>query len=105
MARDVRYMILYPFRTISVYNFATPTCVQSRPIIANTCPRPSDLCSGLAHSIFDKQKIEPHLVMVPSISETTTRSVESQTNIRAVAATAPVADRENVIVFAPGRRS
>ena len=43
IALEVRYMILYPFLTISVYNLATPTCVQSRPIIAKTCPRPSDL--------------------------------------------------------------
>jgi hypothetical protein len=42
------------------------------------------------------------LVIVPSISETTTRSVDSQTKIRAVVADAPVADKEKVIEFAPG---
>lgn len=43
-----------------------------------------------------------NLVIVPSISETTTRSVDSQTKIRAVVADSPVADREKVIEFAPG---
>jgi hypothetical protein len=44
-------------------------------------------------------------VIVPSMSETTTESSYSQTNIRAVHAVAPVNERENVIVFAPGFRS
>ena len=43
MAREVRYMILYPLRQMSVYSFATPRCVQSRPIIVNTWPSASDL--------------------------------------------------------------
>jgi len=38
------------------------------------------------------------------MSEMTTRSVESQTNIRAVAAIAPEADKEKVIALAPGLR-
>ena len=46
----------------------------------------------------------PYFVIVPSISEITTRSVESQTKIRAVAATAPEVESEKVIEFAPGRR-
>lgn len=45
-----------------------------------------------------------YLVIVPSISDITTRSVESHTKIRAVAAMAPEADNENVIAFAPGLR-
>lgn len=76
-------MILYPFRAISVYSFATPMCVQSRPIIVKTCPRASDF------------------VMVPSMSDTTTESEESQRKIRAVQAITPEAERENVIVLAP----
>lgn len=36
------------------------------------------------------------------MSEITTRSVESQTKMRAVAATAPEADNENVIELGPG---
>ena len=36
------------------------------------------------------------------MSEITTRSVESQTKMRAVVADTPVADKENVIEFAPG---
>lgn len=43
-------------------------------------------------------------MIVPSISEITTRSFESQTNIRAVAAIAPEADKEKVMAFAPGLR-
>ena len=46
-----------------------------------------------------------YFVMVPSMSEMTTWSVCSQTNSRAVHAAAPVADSENVILFAPGFRS
>ena len=45
-----------------------------------------------------------YFVIVPSISEITTRSVESQTKIRAVAATAPEVESEKVIELAPGRR-
>lgn len=45
-----------------------------------------------------------HLVIVPSISETTTWSVESQTNMRDAHPGAPVVESENVIVFAPGFR-
>jgi len=41
---------------------------------------------------------------VPSMSETTTRSVESHTKIRAVHAMTPEVDRENVMVFAPDFR-
>ena len=76
-------MILYPFFEISVYNFATPTCVQSRPIIVNTWPSASDL------------------VMVPSMSETTIKSELSQRKILAVQATAPDAESEKVIVLEP----
>lgn len=43
-------------------------------------------------------------MIVPSMSETTTRSVCSHTKILAVAATAPVAEREKVIVLGPGCR-
>lgn len=43
-------------------------------------------------------------MIVPSISEITTRSVESHTKIRAVHAMAPEVERENVIVLAPGLR-
>lgn len=43
-----------------------------------------------------------HFVIVPSISEITTKSVDSQTKIRAVHATAPEVDSEKVIVLAPG---
>lgn len=39
--------------------------------------------------------------MVPSMSEMSTMSVESQTKIRAVHAITPDVERENVIVFAP----
>ena len=46
-----------------------------------------------------------YFVMVPSMSEMTTWSVCSQTNRRAVHAATPVADRENVMLFAPGFRS
>lgn len=46
-----------------------------------------------------------YFVMVPSMSEMTTWSVWSQTNRRAVHAAAPVADSENVILFAPGFKS
>lgn len=46
-----------------------------------------------------------YFVMVPSMSDTTTKSVCSQTKIRAVHATTPVADSEKVMVFAPGLRS
>jgi hypothetical protein len=42
-----------------------------------------------------------HLVIVPSMSETTTRSVESHKKMRAVHAMTPVVDNENVIVLAP----
>lgn len=45
-----------------------------------------------------------YLVIVPSISETTTWSVESQTNMRAAQPGAPVVESENVIVLAPGFR-
>ena len=45
-----------------------------------------------------------YLVMVPSMSDTTTESVCSQTNIRAVHAVAPVDEREKVMVFAPDFR-
>lgn len=76
-------MILYPFRQMSVYSFATPECVQSRPIMVNTWPRASDL------------------VIVPSISETTIWSVASQTNMRAVQVAAPVAEIEKVIELGP----
>lgn len=44
-------------------------------------------------------------MIVPSMSETTTWSVDSQRNIRAVHATAPDAEREKVIVFEPALRS
>lgn len=80
-------MILYPFRQISVYSLATPRCVQSLPIMVKTCPRASDL------------------VIVPSMSDTTIWSAESQTNSRAVQAATPVAEREKVIVLAPGFKS
>jgi hypothetical protein len=43
-------------------------------------------------------------VIVPSISDTTTRSVESHTNIRAVQAGTVELDNEKVIVLAPGLR-
>lgn len=46
-----------------------------------------------------------YFVIVPSISEITTESVQSHTNNRAVHATAPVADKEKVMLFAPGLRS
>ncbi|KAH3682008.1 hypothetical protein WICPIJ_007027 [Wickerhamomyces pijperi] len=46
-------MMLYPFIWISLNNFATPGCVQSRPNIVRTWPRASDL------------------VIVPSMSEIT----------------------------------
>ena len=36
-------MILYPLLQTSVYSLATPKCVQSRPIAANTWPKASDL--------------------------------------------------------------
>lgn len=49
-------------------------------------------------------KKRAHLVIVPSISETTTWSVESQTNMRAAHPGTPVVESENVIVFAPGFR-
>ena len=47
---------------------------------------------------------ETDFVIVPSISDTTTESVWSQTNILAVHAVALVDERENVTVFAPGLR-
>lgn len=43
-----------------------------------------------------------YFVIVPSMSEITIESVDSQTNIRAVHATTPDADKENVILLAPG---
>jgi len=43
-------------------------------------------------------------VIVPSISDTTTRSVESHTNIRAVHAGTVELDKENVMVLAPDLR-
>ena len=45
------------------------------------------------------------MVIVPSISETRIKSVWSQTKILAVAAIAPVADREKVIELAPDWRT
>lgn len=87
MARDVKYITLYPFRHMSVYSFATPIWVQSRPIIVNTWPNASDL------------------VIVPSMSETTTWSFASHRNMRAVHAMAPDADNENVIGFGPAFKS
>jgi len=45
IARDVRYIILYPLLQTSVYSLAMPRCVQSRPIAAKTWPRASDLLS------------------------------------------------------------
>lgn len=43
-------------------------------------------------------------MIVPSISDMSTRSVESHTNIRAEHAIAPVVERVNVMVLAPGFR-
>lgn len=45
---------------------------------------------------------ETHFVMVPSMSEMTTRSVWFHMKMRAVHAIAPVAESENVIELAPG---
>lgn len=52
--------------------------------------------------IQNKAKKWAHLVIVPSMSEMTTWSVESQTNMRAAHPGTPVVESENVIVFAPG---
>lgn len=49
-------------------------------------------------------EIQIYLVIVPSISETTTKSVESHTKILAVQTIAPVIEREKVILLAPGFR-
>ena len=48
--------------------------------------------------------MQTNLVIVPSISETTTKSVESHTKILAVQTIAPVTEREKVILLAPGFR-
>lgn len=64
--------------------------------------RPADRI--VSKKSFNQNKQKNNFVIVPSISEMTTRSVESQTNIRAVAAIAPEADKEKVIALAPGRR-
>lgn len=45
-----------------------------------------------------------HLVMVPSMSEITTKSVESHIKILAVQATAPLMECEKVIELGPGFR-
>ena len=71
MAREVRYMIRYPFLAMSWYSLATPRCVQSRPIRVNTWPSASDL------------------VIVPSMSDTTTWCVLSQRKMRAVHVATP----------------
>lgn len=42
-----------------------------------------------------------YLVIVPSISDTTTKSVDCHTKMRAVHAMTPEADSENVMVLAP----
>jgi hypothetical protein len=46
-------MILYPLLQTSVYSLATPRCVQSRPIAANTWPKASDLITS--RSVADLQ--------------------------------------------------
>src|SRR6266702_5053835 len=88
---------------MSVYNLATPRCVQSRPISVNMCPSASDL--PLCQPTLAKEGHETHLVIVPSISDTTTLSVCSHKKMRAAHATTPDEASEKVIVFAPGRRS
>jgi hypothetical protein len=47
------------------------------------------------------RKFTTYLVIVPSMSEMTIKSVESQTKMRAVHATAPEADKLKVILFGP----
>lgn len=52
-----------------------------------------------------KRNNETHFVIVPSMSDTTTLSECSHKKTRAAHATTPDEASENVIVFAPGRRS
>lgn len=63
--------MLYPLLTISVYSFATPACVQSRPIMFKTWPKASDLQAHVSYHIHTIGHEVTHLVMVPSISEMT----------------------------------
>lgn len=46
-----------------------------------------------------------YLVIVPSISDTTTESVDSQRKMLAVHAVSPESERENVMEFFPGFKS
>ena len=52
----------------------------------------------------EDQPQNTHFVIVPSISDTTTKSVESHTKMRAIHAIAPEAEREKVMELAPAFR-
>lgn len=51
-----------------------------------------------------RKNLRSYLVIVPSMSDTSTRSVESQTKIRAVHAMVPEVESEKVIELGPGFR-
>jgi hypothetical protein len=75
-----------------------------RPVSPNHGEDMSQSIGSDAESVtysYSHHRYCAHLVIVPSMSEMTIWSAASQTKIRAVQVTTPVAERENVIEFGP----